>query len=136
MAEQVLTDCFLEIDGTDYSGQMTNVAISTSAEAGDVTAMGDGTRRNIGGLKDWSVAAEFNGSESVTGSFFDKLGTVVDVEVRPTYAERSETNPGYVGKALVTEYEPLSGAVGDVHRVSLSLVSAGPLARLTAPDGV
>jgi hypothetical protein len=129
MAEIVLTDCFIEIDATEFSGKNTNVAISYSAEALDITAMGDDTRKNVGGLKDWSMAMEFIADESVTGVFFDKVGTVIPVEVRASSAARSATNPGYMGDALITEYTPLGGGVGELQKVSLSLVSAGPLAR-------
>ena len=129
MAEIVLTDCFIEIDGVEYSGKNTNVAISYSAEAIDTTSMGASTKVNIGGLKAWSMAMEFNADEATTGLFFDKLGEVAPVEVRATSAVRSAGNPGYTGSALITEYVPLSGGVGELHKISLSLVSSGDLSR-------
>jgi hypothetical protein len=127
----VLTDAFISIDGTEVSGKNTNVAISMSASAEDVTVMGDETRVHVGGIKDWSMSFEFVADEAVTGDFFDMVGTVVPVEVRASTAARSTSNPAYVGDALVTEYEPLSGNVGAAHKVSLTVVSHGPLQRLT-----
>lgn len=131
MSAIVLTDCFISIDDDEFSGQTTNVAISYSAAATDITAMGDGTKKNTGGLKEWSMAFEFNADESTTGTLFAKVGQTVEVEVRANSGARSTTNPSYVGTALVTEYTPLSGGVGDAHKVSLSVVSAGELQRLT-----
>ena len=120
----VLTDCFISLDSTPFSGQNTNVAISYTATAVDITAMGDNTKKNTGGLKEWSMSFEFIGDESVTGVFFDKVGTVIPVEVRASSAARSAANPSYVGQALVTEYTPIKGKVGEAHAVSLSVVSA------------
>lgn len=131
MSALVLTNAFIEIDGTAFSGVNTNVAISYSAAAAEITAMGDGTRKNIGGLKDWSMSFEFIADEEQTGTFFDMVGTVVPVEVRASADARGLTNPGYVGEGLVTEYTPLSGAVGDAHKVSLTVVSHSDLQRLT-----
>ena len=131
MANMVLSDCFISIDGTEFSGQNTKVAISYSASAVDVTAMGDETKKNIGGLKEWSMALEFNGDEAITGPFFGMVGTVVPVEVRPSSAVVGPNNPSYQGDALITEYTPLDGSVGDAHKVSLTVVSAGTLTRAT-----
>lgn len=134
MAHMILTDCFIEIDGTEFSGDNTSVAISMSAAAVDITAMGADTKVNAGGVKEWSMALEFNGDEATTGQFFDMIGETVPVQVRGTSAARSATNPGYVGDAVITEYTPISGSHGEVNKVQLTLVSAGPLARLTTPE--
>ena len=131
MSALVLTDCFISIDDVEFSGSNVDVAIAYSASAVDVTAMGDGTKKQIGGLREWSLTATFIADESVTGVFFNKVGTVVPVEVRASAAVVSATNPSYSGDALVTEYTPISGNVGDAHKVSLSVVSAGELQRIT-----
>lgn len=131
MSQIILSDCFISIDGEEYSGQGTNVAISMSAETSDVTTFGQNTRHHLGSVKDWSIALEFIGDEEVTGAFFEKLGTEVEIEIRATSAPRSAKNPAYVGQAVITEYTPIDGAVGDALTVSLSLVSASELERLT-----
>lgn len=129
MSAIVLTDCLVKIGATDFSGQTTSAAIAYKADGVDITAMGDGTKKNAGGLKEWSMSFELNGDEAVTGALFALVGTQLVVEVRPTSAARSATNPGYTGTALVTDYTPLDGSVGDKHKVSLSVVSAGVLTR-------
>ena len=131
MAETVLTDCFISVDGVDFSGNNTNVAISESAEALDATAMGDTTRKNIGGVKDWSLAAEFVADEATTGVLHDKVGTVVPIIVRAKSAVASASNPAYQGDGLITEYQPISGEHGSLQKVSITVVSAGPLSRVT-----
>ena len=129
MATMVLTDCFISIDDVEVSSLNTKVALHMSAAAVDQTAMGDGTKKNAGGLKDWSVSAEFNGD--ATTDFFDKIGTVVPVEIRASSAAVSPDNPSYTGDALITEFVPLDGAVGDNHKVSITMVAGGPLTRST-----
>jgi len=133
MAQVILTDAYVKLDDTEYSGQNTNVAISYSADAVDNTAMGDDTSINVGGVKSWAVELEFIQDETVSGqTFFDMVGTVVAIEVRPTSALASPANPSYQGNGLLTDYAPLGGAHGDLVKATLSFVSAGPLTRVTA----
>jgi hypothetical protein len=129
----VLTDCYVKVGTNVFTGKTTSVAVSESAAAVDITAMGDGTKKNVGGLKEWSMAFEFNADEATVGQLHGMLGTEVDVEVRAKSTAVAATNPAYIGKAIITEYSPIDGGVGDKHTVSLSVVSAGPLNRSTTP---
>jgi hypothetical protein len=129
----MLTDCLILLNGVEYSGKNTNVAISMSADTHEIRAMGDEHIKRVdGGIIDWSVALEFYADEALTGAFFDMLGQEVEIEVRPKNASRSASNPSYVGTAICTEYTPLSGATGDLHEVNLSLLGSSQLLRLTA----
>lgn len=129
---QVLSNCFISIGGEEYSGRGTNVAISMSSDAQEIKAFGQSNVLRVpDGIVDWTMAMEFLADEAATGAFFAMVGTEVPVEVRQDAGARSATNPGYVGQAIVTGYDPIGGAAGDLHTVSLSLVAAGPLARLT-----
>ena len=131
MATIVLTDCTINIDSTDYT-EGTKVAIAYEAAAVAQTAFGDDTEKSAGGLKKWSMSFEFNGDEATTGQLFAKVGTIVPVKVRASSAVVGPNNPSYEGDALITQYAPIDGAVGDNHKVSLTVVSAGPLSRVTA----
>ena len=131
MATIVLTDCVINIDTNAYT-EGTKVAIAYEAAAVDQTAFGDDTQKNVGGLKKWSMSFEFNGDESTTGSLFSKVGTVVPVKVRASSAVLGPNNPSYEGNALITQYAPIDGQVGDNQKVSLTVVSSGPLSRVTA----
>lgn len=127
MATRVITNASVNIDTTDYSGETTKVAISYSAQAVDQTAMGDGTKKQAGGIKDWSMSFEFNAPES----FFAKVGQTVAVKVRADSAVISTTNPSWEGTGLITEYGIIDAGVGDNHKVSLTVVAAGPLTENT-----
>lgn len=132
MAEVVLNNCSITLDEVDYSGQNTNAAISMSAEALDATAMGANTKKNIGGIKDWSMSFEFVADESTVGSLFDKVGTVIPVAVRASAEAVGATNPSYEGNGLITEFSPLDGTVGDLQKVTLTVVASGDLSRVTS----
>lgn len=135
MAEFVFTDAFVTIDGVDLSDHVRSVTVNYSADMQDDTAMGDGTRSRLGGLKDWSVDVEFNqdfASSSVDDTLFPLVGTSFVVAVRPTSAARSATNPEYSGTGILESYPPLGGAVGDLSTSSITIQSAGTLSRLTA----
>lgn len=131
MATRVITDANVEIDAQDYSGQNTKVAISYSAAAVDQTAMGDGTKKQAGGLKDWSMSFEFNPPDQ-TMSFFPKVGTTVAVKVRASSDVVGPTNPSWEGTGLITDYGIIDAAVGDNHKVTLTIVAAGPLTEVVA----
>lgn len=80
---------------------------------------------------EWSVAIDALMDEATIGTLFAKVGTVVAVEVRASSDAVSATNPSYQGDALLTECGPINGGVGEANTVSLALVSAGPLSRVT-----
>lgn len=124
---RVITNASVNIDGQDYSGDATKVAIAYSAAAVDQTAMGDTTKVQVAGLKEWSMSFEFNANES----FFAKLGQTVAVKVRADSGAISATNPSYEGDGTVTEYNVLDASIGDNHKVALTIVSAGPLTEVT-----
>ena len=128
MATRVITNASINIDTTDVSTDANKVAISYKANAVDQTTMGATTKVQAGGLKDWSMSFEFFGASS----FFAKVGTAVAVKVRADASSpASLTNPSYEGTGLITEYSPLDAAVGDNQKVSLTIVSAGPLSEVT-----
>ena len=133
MAQVVLTDAFVMLGATEISTHTTNVAISYDAEALDATAMGADTKVFLGGVKSWTVEIEAIADEEAIGQIlFDMVGTVVAFEARPTSDVAAAGNPSYEGQALVTAYTPLGGAHGELVRVSISCVSAGPLTRAVA----
>jgi len=134
MGVQVLTNAFVSIGGNDISDHVSNVALGFETEAQDATAMGDGTRINLGGLKSWSLEIEFN--QDFANSAEDDLiwaladaGDAVTCIVRPDSGSVSTSNPNYSGSGLITTYNPFGNGVGDTAKASLSIVSAGTLTR-------
>ena len=134
MATEILDNAFVEFDGTDLTSFVRSVTLSYEVETQDDTAMGDDTRSNIGGLKNWSAEVELNQdftSGAVDDTLFSKVGATGTIKVRKDAGSVSTTNPTYSGDAVLTSYPPIGGSVGDVHTTSASFVPGGAAPTLT-----
>lgn len=136
MATRVLDDAFFSWDSVDLSDHVKSVTLNYEAEALDDTVMGDDTRSNKGGLKDWSIEVELlndEASSSVAQTFFSAVGTTATVLVRPDNSEGvGATNPNYSGTGMLQSFPPLGGGVGELSTTTVSIVSAGTLSRATS----
>lgn len=136
MSSLAFIDATLSVNAVDLSDFVRSVTLEVSADELDDTAMGDTYRSRIGGLKDWSVAVEFNSdfaASAVDTTLFPLLGTVVEVKIRPTSGAISSTNPEYVGNVLISQVNPMDNAVGDLATVSVTWPGAGTLTRDVTP---
>lgn len=134
MASEVLKNAHFSYAGTDLSSYVRSITLTYEAETADDTAMGDGTRSNIGGLKNWSVEVEFNQdytSSAVDDTLFSLVGTANAIVIRPDAGSVSTTNPEFGGTGVLSSYPPLGGSVGDVHTTSVSIVPGGSSPTLT-----
>lgn len=136
MSNLVLTDCFVSFNGTDLSAHVKSVSLDYSAEALDVTAMGDDTHIRLGGLKDWSASVEFHqdyAAGAVDATLFSLVGSTGTLIIRPVESTAvGATNPNFTGTALLESYNPVGGAVGELAAASASFQAAGTLSRATA----
>lgn len=138
MATEVITDAFVEYDSVDLSEFVTSVTLSYEAETQDDTAMGDDTRSNLGGLKNWSAEVEFNQDFAAGGpdaTLFSKVGSIATLTIRKSSAAVGSTNPSYSGDALLASYPPFGNTVGEKMTTSASFVPGGAsntLARATS----
>lgn len=132
MAVFAFTDAFVSVNGVDLSDHVRSVSIEAKADELDSTAMSATYRSRIGGLNDWSISIEFNqdfaGSE-VDATIFPLLGSTTAIVVRPDSAGQSATNPTYSGSVLVSQYQPVGNAVGELATVSVTWPGAGTLTR-------
>lgn len=136
MASLAFTDAFVSLGGTTVSSYVKSVTINYSAEMLDDTAMGDTTRVNLGGLKNWSVDIEFNQSfadNELDEILFALVGASTAVIIRPVASSLvGASNPNYTGTGIMESYTPISGAVGDLAPASCTIQSAGTLSRAVA----
>ena len=134
MAELVFTNAYVIVNSVELSDHVRSVTLKYDADMQDQSAMGDTTKVNIAGLKNWSFDFEFNqdyAAGSVDATLFPLVGgSAVTVEVRPVNSGRSSTNPGYNGSAICSSYNPTSGKHGEIHtaqdRLGPSLTPAPP----------
>ena len=134
MATMILDNAFVEYDGTDLSSFVRSVTLSYEAETGDDTAMGNDTRSNLGGLKNWTAEVEFNqdySASAVDATLFSKVGGSATIKIRPDAGSIAADNPEFSGTAVLSEYPPIGGSVGDVHTTSATFIPGGSSPTLT-----
>lgn len=140
MARIVLTDASVVINGVNLSQYITSVALSTSEDVVDTTGMASGgARTRVAGLADNSLTIEFNqdfdalGTEvSINAVGSSLVGTNTTVVIKPTSGAVSVSNPSYSFSAVVAEWQPLSGAVGELATVSTTWPISGVITKAVA----
>jgi hypothetical protein len=118
------------------SDDIASVTLDITADEVETTAFGSSYRSRIGGLKDASVSLDFHqdfGAGAVDSLLFPLMGSTVAVKIAPTSGTVTATNPEYRFNALVTQYQPFAGAVGDLATLSVTWPVSGEVVRGTAP---
>jgi len=136
MARIVLTDVAVTINSVDLSDHIASVTLTTSADAVETTAFGQDSRTRVGGLKDNSVTFDFHQDFSATeveATIYPLIGTLTAVTVKPTAGAVAADNPEYQFQALVTEWTPLNGAVGELATASVTWPVSGDITKDVTP---
>ena len=135
MAKHVVKTPQIEVNGVDLSDHLTDVSLTY--EADEIESTSSGTTVNdktfIAGLRSWKVDAtlqqDYDASE-VDATLFALVGAdPFTIKVRPTSAVKGATNPSFEGNAILLSYPPISGAVGELAKVSVSFRGTGTLTR-------
>jgi hypothetical protein len=117
------------------SSSIASVTLDMTQDEIDTTSFGSSFRTRIGGLRDGSVSLDFHqdfGAGAVDSLLYPLMGTLVDVKIAPTSGTVTATNPEYRFSALVTQYQPFAGAVGDLATLSVTWPVSGTVTRATA----
>ena len=133
MAIFVLKNASVLINSVDLSNRVKKVTVNIKAADEDNTAMGAAGKGRIAGLRDDSISVEFNqdfAAANVDATLFPLVGAAAfPVIVKPVAGAASATNPRYYGNCLLTDYNPIDGAVGNAATTSVSLPVDGYLQR-------
>ena len=141
MARLVLTNVNITVAGVDLSDHIASVTLGSTYDVLETTAFADGNvpqaaKNRIAGLVDNSVTLEFHqdfAAASVEATIYPLLGTVAAVEVQPVNAAISVDSPLYTFNALVSEWTPLNGAVGELATASVTWPISGQITKDTTP---
>jgi hypothetical protein len=136
MAKFYAQDYKITVGTANLSDSIASVTLDITADEIETTAFGSTYRTRIGGLKDGSVSLDFHqdfGAGSVDALLFPLMGSTVAVKIAPTSGTVTATNPEYRFTALVTQYQPFAGAVGDLATLSITWPVSGEVVRGTAP---
>jgi hypothetical protein len=136
MPKVVVTSRFVSLNGTDLSSSLAGASLEITVEEIDKTSLGSqGWREVAAGLKSGSVTLNFLqdfGAGSVDATLFPLLGTEGTVVIRPASGTVSATNPAYSATVLVSQYMPITGAVGDLQTFDITIPTVGAITRATA----
>ena len=126
MAEQVLTDVGIWIDGVDYAGVSNSVGIDLTAAAPVSTRFKGGwVRRAAGGLKTAALSMEgFLDTDGPGAAQYASLGTEKSVMIVP--AGQVAGDVAFVVPVAVSAHSPLGGGVGELAAWTYAAEGDGP----------
>jgi len=135
MAKLVLTNPSISIAGTDLSSSISSVTLDTKYDIIETTAFGDTAKKRVAGLADNSITIEFFqdfAASSVEATIFPLLGTAAALIIKPVASTVTTTNPSYSVSALVSEWQPLKGGIGQLATASVTWPVSGAITKATA----
>lgn len=126
MAKLVLRDCYIVVNGVNFSDHASSVEVNLSKNEVETTNFSGSGRERVAGLKDDGFVINFQqdfGASQVDATLYPlyNLETEFTVEVRPTSSAASATNPKYTATCVLLEYQALSGKVGDLSETQVKL---------------
>lgn len=129
MAVSVLTDAYVSINGVVLSDHARRVTTVDNRDSVDVTAFGATNKTIAKGLGDGTITVELyqDFAAAKTHATLQPLissSTPFTVEVRPTSAARSATNPAILMTALLMNYSGLDGSVGEASTITAEFQNA------------
>lgn len=135
MARIVLTNAYVLFGSTDLSDHISSVSLSSTFDIVETTAFGQTSKTRVAGLADNSVTLEFHqdyATSSVEQTIYPTLGTAVTIAVKPANTTTTAINPQYSFSAVVSEWTPLNGAVGELATASVSWPISGAITKTTS----
>jgi hypothetical protein len=133
MAQLVLKDADITVNGVVLSNRANSVELNYEVESVEVTTFG-GNRSFIGGLQNNTITIEFMqdfAAANVEATIFPLVGAQTTVTVRSSSAATSATNPLYtVTGTFLSSHTPVSAAVGELAMTSLTF-TGGTLVKST-----
>lgn len=136
MARLVLTNAYITVNGVNLSDHIASVTLTTNRDVVETTAFSStAARTRIGGLADNSVTLEFHqdyATSSVEATIYPLLGSTTSIVVKPNGSTTAADNPSYTFSALVSEWTPLNGAVGELATASVTWNIDGAITKATS----
>lgn len=135
MAALVLTNAYVTVNSVNLSDHITSITINTTEDVVDTTAFGSTARTRVAGLLDNSVTLEFQqdyAASNVEATIYPLVGSTTAIVVKPNGSTTSATNPSYSFTALVSEWTPLNGAVGELATASVTWPVSGTITKATS----
>ena len=125
----------------DISDHIASVTLTSTYDVVETTAFSTdavpaAAKTRQAGLVDNSVTLEFHqdfAASSIEQTIYPMLGKISAIEVTPTDDAASATNPEYQFNAVVSEWTPLNGAVGELSTASVTWPITGKIVKDVTP---
>ena len=125
----------------DISDHIASVTLTSTYDVVETTAFGTdavplAAKTRQAGLVDNSVTLEFHqdfAAGEVESVVYPALGTIAAIRISPTTGAVSSTNPEYQFNAVVSEWTPLNGAVGELATASVTWPITGAVVKDVTP---
>jgi hypothetical protein len=134
MAIYVNKDITVLVNAVDLTTYVTNVEVVKAVDSVESTTMSSSSTNGhtfVGGIQNNTVTISFNqdfAATKVNATLTALVGVQTTVVVRPTSAVVGATNPNFtLTGALMSEYRPVTGAVGDLATVGAITFNGGLL---------
>ena len=135
MPRLVLTNASVVVASTDLSQYITSVSLNTTYDIVETTAFGNTAKTRVAGLADNSVTFEFNqdyATSALEQTIYPLLGTAATIVAKPVAGTTTTVNPQYAFSALVSEWTPLNGSVGELATASVTWPISGAITKATS----
>jgi hypothetical protein len=135
MAKIVLTDAKVTINSVVLSDHISSITIDTKEDIIETTGFGSTAKTRVAGLVDNSVMLDFFqdfAATNVEATIYPLLGSTTTIVVQPASTAVSTTNPTYTFTALVSEWTPLKGGIGQLATASVTWPISGSITKATS----
>lgn len=135
MAKLVITNPSITINSVDLKDHIAQVTINTTVNEVATTAFGSSGVTRAAGLFDSSIQLSFMqdfAAANVEATIYPLIGSTTTIVVKPVTGTTTSTNPSYSMEVLVTEWSPISGAVGDLLTADVTWPVNGLITKSTA----
>jgi hypothetical protein len=136
MPRIVLTNAFISVGGVDLSDLVASVTLNETFDVVETTAFSStAAKTRVAGLEDNSITLEFHqdyATGEVEQTIYPLLGTAAAVIVKPNGSTTSAFNPSYSCSAIISEWTPINGAVGELATASVTWPVTGAITKAVA----
>lgn len=136
MARIVLTNAYISVGGVDLSDLVASVTLNETFDIVETTAFSStAAKTRVAGLEDNSITLEFHqdyATGEVEQTIYPLLGTAAAVIVKPNGSSTSAFNPSYTCSAIISEWTPINGSVGELASASVTWPITGAITKAVA----
>jgi hypothetical protein len=133
MPRLVLTNAFISVGGVDLSDLVASVTLNETFDVVETTAFSStAAKTRVAGLEDNSISLEFHqdyATSEVEQTIYPLLGTSAAVIVKPNGSVTGAFNPSYTCNAIISEWTPLNGTVGELATASVTWPVTGAITK-------